>query len=131
MSDIDSMVDELADAARRSYYALVNDAEPEIIYRLLTVKFAEYGLDAGTAESAVDWVEGGTLVDDLTDAVERAGVSPMTIEEYEEPCDCADFANCSSCREWAEQMLAEGCSPWNGLPIPPGTTVKPLPPANF
>lgn len=130
MSDITTTVDELATAARRAYFDLVNDAQPEVIYGALTALFADHGLDANIAESAVDWVEGSTLIEDLTDAVERAGVS-IYYAEADEECDCADFANCSSCREWAEQMLADGCSPWNGLPIDDGETVEPLPPANF
>jgi hypothetical protein len=57
------------------------------------------------------------------------GCTVVTLDS--DNCDCADFANCPDCRAWAENMLAEGCSPWNGLPIPDGETVEPLPEKNF
>lgn len=119
---------ELVDATREAYTLLVDDHDPESVYAHLTTIYAEHGLDANIAESSVDWFEGGTLTDDLTDALDRAEITlDDDNDEADEECDCADFAACSSCREWAENMLADGCSPWNGLPIPPGTTVEPLP----
>jgi hypothetical protein len=34
-------------------------------------------------------------------------------------CDCGAFYDCDDCRAWAERMLAENVSPYNGLPFEP------------
>jgi hypothetical protein len=110
-------------AATREAYTLVDGNDPTNVYPRLVKAYDEHGLDANIAESSVDWLEGGTLVEDLEHELDR-----LPAVDDDEPCDCADFAGCSDCREWAENMLANGCSPWNGLQISPGEAVAPLPP---
>lgn len=124
----DTLIDmrnELITATREAYTLLVDGDDPTNVYARLAKTYKEHGLDANIAESSVDWFEGGTLVEDLERELDRL---PIVDDDEPDECDCADFAGCSDCREWAENMLANGCSPWNGLPIRPGETVAPLPP---
>jgi hypothetical protein len=60
-------------AATRSAYGclILHGADTEAVYESLTKTYAEHGLDANVAESSVDWFEGGTLADDLADALNR------------------------------------------------------------
>jgi hypothetical protein len=116
---------QLIAATRGAYRALENGANPDPVYADLRAFYATQGLDADTAESSVDWFEGGTLVEDLEREL-------PTIDEDEadenEPCDCGDFDGCSSCHAWAVETLASGFSPWSLKFIKPGDVVEPLPP---
>jgi hypothetical protein len=117
---------DLTAATRDAYHALGRGDDATAVYAGLERIYTTYGLDANVAESSIDWIEGGTLVEDLLHELDRLSIADD--DEPAEPCDCADFASCSSCREWAENMIADGCSPWDGLPVRPGETVAPLPP---
>lgn len=121
-----SVRDELIATTWAAYHRLTNDEDADEVYASLTVFYATHGLDANVAESSIDWAEGGTLAESLEYELDRLQI--VDNDEAAEPCDCADFAGCSDCREWAENMLANGSSPWNGLPIRPGEYVAPLPP---
>lgn len=57
------------------------------------------------------------------------GCTWITLDSDE--CDCGNFADCPDCRAWAEQQIADGCSPWDGLPLADGETVEPLPEKTF
>lgn len=46
------------------------------------------------------------------------GCGFITLDLSDE-CDCGDYDNCKSCGLWAESMLADGCSPYNGMPCDP------------
>lgn len=116
---------QLVTATRNACRALERGDETADVYAALASAYAAHGLNADVAESSVDWLEGGTLAEDLEYELDRLPI--VDNDESEEPCDCADFAGCSDCREWAENMLADGCSPWDGLPISPGEHVDPLP----
>jgi hypothetical protein len=65
----------LVSATRGAYGSLVNadtDAGDEAtgpIYESLIATYASHGLDENTAVSSIDWYEGGTLIEDLTDAL--------------------------------------------------------------
>lgn len=67
----DSTLSLLITATRDTYHALANGAETADAYATLVSTYAAHGLDANVAESSVDWFEGGTLADDLTDAIAR------------------------------------------------------------
>jgi hypothetical protein len=58
-------------ATRDAYTLLANGSDPDGVYARLAKAYAFYGLDANVAESSVDWLEGGTLTDDLTDALDK------------------------------------------------------------
>jgi hypothetical protein len=58
-------------ATRTAYRNLEAGFHTEAVYGILTDVFSQHGLDANVAESAVDWLEGGTLAEDLTDALKR------------------------------------------------------------
>ena len=58
-------------ATRDAYHELANGADSETTYAALTATFAEFGLDADVAESAVDWYENGPrlLSEELADCL--------------------------------------------------------------
>jgi hypothetical protein len=121
-----SVQGKLIAATRAAYRRLENDENSEEVYASVTAFYATHGLDANVAESSIDWLEGGTLAEDLERELNRLGI--VDDDEPAEPCDCGDFAHCSTCRAWAENELANGWSPWDGKQIRPGETVAPLPP---
>lgn len=116
---------ELVSATREAYTLLVHGNDPDGVYARLANTFAEHGLDANIAESSVDWFEGTTLIEDLTEALGRL---PAPHDEAEEPCDCGDFENCASCHEWALEQVASGINPYD-FPrrVEPGEIIQ-LPP---
>lgn len=115
--------------AYRALEADYSDDNVTAVYAALAAAYAEHGLDADVAESSVDWFEAGPLLlaESLADALTRLPVANDT-PAHDEPCDCADFENCSSCHAWAVDMLAKGFSPWSGKFIGPGDDIAPIPP---
>lgn len=64
-------VEKLVAATRAAYRQLEGGADAEDVLAPLVALFARHGLDADVAESSLDWLEGGTLADDLNDAIAR------------------------------------------------------------
>lgn len=60
-------------ATRDAYNELANGADTDTTYAALAATFAEFGLDANVAESAVDWYENGPrlLSEELADQLNR------------------------------------------------------------
>lgn len=111
---------ELVTATRGAYRALEAEGDVDAIYANLKNIYAEHGLDANVAESSVDWFEGGTLREDLTDALKRQpgtvvvlAYDPAEDDLGPEPCDCGDFEGCSSCHAWAVEQLESGLDPYD------------------
>lgn len=56
------------------------------------------------------------------------GCTWITLDSDE--CDCGNFADCRACRDWAEEQIANGYSPWDiGAPL--NEDDKPLPEKTF
>lgn len=61
----------LTRATHKAYHALYNGADSAATYAALESVYAAHGLDAGIAESSVDWYEfGPLLLESLTDALD-------------------------------------------------------------
>jgi hypothetical protein len=71
----EDILPDLVDATEEAYGKLADGKDADKVYAKLKSFYAEHGLDENVAESSVDWLEGGTLTEDLKDALERRGIS--------------------------------------------------------